>query len=372
MFKRLYSLFCRKKLMLGCLASMLLFSCPLGVTSFVICCLLSPPTSCFMSSGKSTVNLTAWVMWEVSVAHFVVSASSSENGVKLSSCMDTNTKTRSRQRSGDHAQGSRRQLVSPSPTRQKQRKRGGKHGSQRRKMRKADRLSKRYFRGCSWNCASANRQGAVLEKIVSNLLSCCELSLTCIPPHCPCGEASTSRAADLGSFPCFRCGPFSRLNHTSHLKLGARRLALYGQCWDELAWCQYCVTRWDSVWQYVQFSRSVPEVTLAYCWDFLPQTTIALTCMLIGQLRLVGVMNLILFSSGSFSIAGREAYWCDFEKKTTTKALKRWLVSRHLWTNLFQTLYDEENTKFYLCSRSRLYEKTETSVSIFSKILLLI
>ena len=33
-------------------------------------------------------------------------------------------------------------------------------------MRKADRLSKRYFRVCSWNCASANRRGAVLEKMV--------------------------------------------------------------------------------------------------------------------------------------------------------------------------------------------------------------
>ena len=32
-------------------------------------------------------------------------------------------------------------------------------------MRKADRLSKRYFRVCSWNCASANRRGAVLEKM---------------------------------------------------------------------------------------------------------------------------------------------------------------------------------------------------------------
>ena len=73
--------------------------------------------------------------------------------------MDTNTKTRFRQCNGDHAQGSRRRLVSPSPTRRKQRKRGGKRrsgrGGQRRKMRKADRLSKRYFRVCSWNCASA-------------------------------------------------------------------------------------------------------------------------------------------------------------------------------------------------------------------------
>ena len=35
-------------------------------------------------------------------------------------------------------------------------------------MRKADRLSKRYFRICSWNCASANRRGVVLEKMVSD------------------------------------------------------------------------------------------------------------------------------------------------------------------------------------------------------------
>ena len=33
-------------------------------------------------------------------------------------------------------------------------------------MRKADRLSKRYFRVCSWNCASASRRGAVLEKMI--------------------------------------------------------------------------------------------------------------------------------------------------------------------------------------------------------------
>ena len=59
---------------------------------------------------------------------------------------DTNTKTRSHQRNGDHAQGSRRRLVSQSPNRRKERKIGGKHrserGGQRRKMRKADRLSK--------------------------------------------------------------------------------------------------------------------------------------------------------------------------------------------------------------------------------------
>ena len=37
--------------------------------------------------------------------------------------MDISTKTRSRQRIGDHVQGSRRRSVSPSPTRRKQRKR---------------------------------------------------------------------------------------------------------------------------------------------------------------------------------------------------------------------------------------------------------
>ena len=84
--------------------------------------------------------------------------------------MDTKTKTRSRQSNGDHAQGSRRRSVSPNPTGRKQRKRSGKrrsgHGGQRRQMRKADGLSKRYFRICSWNCASASRRGSVLEKMV--------------------------------------------------------------------------------------------------------------------------------------------------------------------------------------------------------------
>ena len=98
--------------------------------------------------------------------------------------MDTNTKTRSRQRNGNHAQGSRCRLVSPNPTRRKQRKRGGKrrsgHGGQRRKNEKADRLSKRYFRVCSWNCASANRRGAVLEKMVYDFdVVCLQETRTC-------------------------------------------------------------------------------------------------------------------------------------------------------------------------------------------------
>ena len=98
--------------------------------------------------------------------------------------MDTNTKTRSRQRNWDHAQGSRRQFVSPSPTRRKQRKRGRKRrsgrGGQKRQMRKADRLSKRYFRVCSWNCASVNRRGAVLEKMVYDFdVVCLQETRTC-------------------------------------------------------------------------------------------------------------------------------------------------------------------------------------------------
>ena len=98
--------------------------------------------------------------------------------------MDTNTKTRSRQRNGDHAQGSRRRSVSPNPTRRKQRKRGGKlrsgHGGQRRKMRKADRPSEKYFRICSRNCASANRLDPVLEKIVYDFdVACLQETRTC-------------------------------------------------------------------------------------------------------------------------------------------------------------------------------------------------
>ena len=98
--------------------------------------------------------------------------------------MDTNTKTRYRQRNWDHAQGSRRQFVSPSPTRRKQRKRGGKRrsgrGGQKCQMRKADRLSKRYFRVCSWNCASVNRRGAVLEKMVYDFdVVCLQETRTC-------------------------------------------------------------------------------------------------------------------------------------------------------------------------------------------------
>ena len=66
----------------------------------------------------------------------------------------TKAKRRSRHCNGDNVQGSNRRSVSSSPSRQKQRKRGGKcrsgRGGQKRKMRKTDRLSKRYFRIYSW------------------------------------------------------------------------------------------------------------------------------------------------------------------------------------------------------------------------------
>ena len=94
--------------------------------------------------------------------------------------IDTNTKTRSHQRNGDYAQGSRRRLVSPSPTRRKQRKRSGL-GGQRRKMRTADKLSKRYFRICSLNCAGANRRGAVLEKMTFDFDVVCLLETRICP-----------------------------------------------------------------------------------------------------------------------------------------------------------------------------------------------
>ena len=45
---------------------------------------------------------------------------------------------------------------------------------------KADRLSKRYFRICSWNCASANKRGAVLEKMVYDFdVVCLQETRTC-------------------------------------------------------------------------------------------------------------------------------------------------------------------------------------------------
>ena len=47
-------------------------------------------------------------------------------------------------------------------------------------MRKADRLSKRYFRVCSWNCTSANRRGVVLEKMVYDFgVVCLQETRTC-------------------------------------------------------------------------------------------------------------------------------------------------------------------------------------------------
>ena len=64
------------------------------------------------------------------------------------------------------------------------RKRGGKRRSgrddQRCKMRKTDMLSKRYFRICSWNCASANRRSTVLEQMVYDFdVECLKETRTC-------------------------------------------------------------------------------------------------------------------------------------------------------------------------------------------------
>ena len=97
--------------------------------------------------------------------------------------MDANTKTRSCQRNRHHAQGSRRRSVSPNPKRRKQKKRGGKRrsglGGQRHKMRKADRLFKRY-RICSCNCANANRRDAVLKRMVYDFdVACLQETRTC-------------------------------------------------------------------------------------------------------------------------------------------------------------------------------------------------
>ena len=76
------------------------------------------------------------------------------------------TKTRFCQRHGDHAPDSRCQSRSPKHTK-KPGKRGGKRtsgcGGLRRNMTKSERLSRKYFRICSWNCASASRWGPVLE-----------------------------------------------------------------------------------------------------------------------------------------------------------------------------------------------------------------
>ena len=47
-------------------------------------------------------------------------------------------------------------------------------------MRKPDRLSNRYFRVCSWNCGSANRRGALLEKMVYDFdVVCLQETRTC-------------------------------------------------------------------------------------------------------------------------------------------------------------------------------------------------
>ena len=71
-------------------------------------------------------------------------------------------------RGGKRTTGWRRQSRSPKRTK-KRGKRGGKRtsgrGGLRRNMTKSERLSRKYFIICSWNCASASRRGAGLARL---------------------------------------------------------------------------------------------------------------------------------------------------------------------------------------------------------------
>ena len=79
-------------------------------------------------------------------------------------------KPRSRQRNGDRAQAGHHS-GSPDVARKRRHKRGGQkkracRAGCRRNTTKAQRLSRKYFRICSWNCASAAQRGtAVIERI---------------------------------------------------------------------------------------------------------------------------------------------------------------------------------------------------------------
>ena len=57
------------------------------------------------------------------------------------------------------------------------------------------------------------------------------------------------------------------------------------------------------------------------------------------MLRLVGVMNLMLFLSPTFSIQGREPYLCDL----TFKKNEYWFLVTHLLTDFVQTWYDDRD-----------------------------
>ena len=83
--------------------------------------------------------------------------------------VNLNTNTRSRQRNGDRAPGWRCRSRSPKCTQKGGIKRSGEEksgrGGLRRNMTNAERISRKYFRICSWNCANANKRGAVLERL---------------------------------------------------------------------------------------------------------------------------------------------------------------------------------------------------------------
>ena len=71
-------------------------------------------------------------------------------------------------------------------------------------MRKADRLSKKYFRICSWNCANANRRGDALEKMLYSFDMVClqknkDKSTTSAPRRHSHSEALRSRYGNSSS-----------------------------------------------------------------------------------------------------------------------------------------------------------------------------
>ena len=89
-------------------------------------------------------------------------------------------------------------------------------------------------------------------------------------------------------------------------------------------------------------------------------------------LRLVGVVNLILilFYFCPFSIQGREPYLCDFIRKPLALADMQTFTDQFLsnlicWWRPLSSAFDISLDDLDLHSRSQLYEKSNTLVSIF-------
>ena len=86
-------------------------------------------------------------------------------------------KTQSHPSIGDRAQGPGLKSRSPTNPNHRRRKRGGrnrKRSGRKRAMTKSERLSKKYFRICSWNCASAGKRIEVIEKLA------CDFDILCL------------------------------------------------------------------------------------------------------------------------------------------------------------------------------------------------